>query len=119
MSYSESWEGVTKVYSVCSKSMVMGVVGEARRKAKGWIVQSVEMVSSRRVKGRPRRRSEMDGGVSWVSSAISRRAAARGLASVGSIVPEQTAHLPLVCVRDGCALGSFFGGGGRHVFLSM
>ena len=51
----------------------------------------------------------MEGGVSWVSSAISRRAAARGLASVGSIVPEQTAHLPLVCVRDGCALGIFLG----------
>lgn len=106
VSYWESSEGVTKVYSVCSKSMVIGVEGEARRKAKGWIVQSMLMVSSRRVKGRPRRSSVIAGGLSWVSSAISRRAAARGLASVGSMVPEQTAHLPLICVRYGYALGS-------------
>jgi hypothetical protein len=85
--------------------MVMGTSGEARRNAKGWMVQSVLMVSSRRVKGRPRRRRVIEGGVSWVSSDISRRAAARGLASVGSMVPEQTAHLPLGSVRDDHTLG--------------
>jgi hypothetical protein len=42
--------------------------------------------------------------------------------SVGSIVPEQTAHLPLVCVRDCYALGIFLGESGgqvKHVIPSV
>lgn len=92
--FPKSW-GLMKRYSVCSPSSLMDLATSFNCHAKGWMVHSVCRSASVRRNGLPRRRRETSLSDNVVSSTISRFAAASGLASVVSMEPEQTAHLPL------------------------
>jgi hypothetical protein len=98
LSSSSTLRGSYHCHLSCSQSVWMASspwppsVGSLKRNANGWTVHSRSMDGSLKVNGLPVRQKLRSEGVSVVSSRSSRHAAARGLGSVGSMLPEMGAR---------------------------